>query len=177
MLPWLLDRIEKGEVQIIKPLNMKVTIQESCYGKFFGDEYLDIPRKLLQKMGATVVEEELCRQQCLCCGIGGGFSYYSAYHPWDITRATIRTLRMAKKTKAQALAVYCAGCLQMLSVGQVVYPNHMPIYHIFELLQMAIGEEPARRHKERARIMFKGVVVNQFPKVLSGKRFFMSDLP
>jgi len=177
MLPWLLDRIEKGEVKIVRPLNMTVTIQESCYGKFFSDEYLDIPRRLLQKIGATVVEEELCRQKSLCCGIGGGFSYYSAYHPWDITRATIRTLRLAKKTRAQALAVYCAGCLQMLSVGQVVYPNRMPIYHIFELLQMAIGEEPARRHKERARTMFKGVFINQFPKVLSGKRFFMRDLP
>lgn len=177
LLPWLLEKVEKGEIQITNPLNMTVTLQESCYGKFFGEEYLDIPRKLLQMIGARVVEEALSRQKALCCGIGGGFSYYSAYNPWDITLATIRTLRLAQKTRAQALAVYCAGCLQMLTVGQIVYPNRMPVYHIFELLQMAVGEEPARLHKARARTMFKGVVIHQFPKVISRKRFFMRDLP
>ncbi len=176
ILPWLMERIEKGEILITNPLDMTVTIQESCYGKFFGDKYMDVPRDLLRMMGARVIEEELCRQNALCCGIGGGFSYYSAYHPWDITLATIKTLRLAKKTGAQALAVYCAGCLQMLTVGQIVYPNRMPVYHVFELLQMAVGEKPARLHKARARTMFKGVVIHQFPKVLSRKRFFMKDL-
>ena len=176
MLPWILEKIEKGEVQITNPLNMTVTIQESCYGKFFGDEYMDVPRRLLEKAGARVVEEDLCREKALCCGIAGGFSYTSGYNPWDITLATIRTLRLAKRTRAQALAVYCAGCLQMLTVGQVVYPNRMPIYHILELLQIAIGEKPERRHKQRARTMFRGVAINQFPKVLSRKRFFMKDL-
>jgi hypothetical protein len=177
MLPWLLGRIEKGEIKVTRPLNMKVTIQESCYGKFFGDDYMDVPRRLLEKMGVAVVEEELCRQRALCCGIGGGFSYTSSYNPWDITLATIRTLRLARRTGAQALVVYCAGCLQMLTVGQIVYPSRMPIYHIFEMLQMATGEEPARRHKQRARTMFTGVATNQFPKVVSRKRFFMRDLP
>ena len=177
MLPWLLERIESGEVKITSPLNMTVTIQESCYGKFFGDEYMDIPRRLLEKAGARVVEEDLCRERALCCGIGGGFSYASSYHPWDITLATVRALRLARRTGAEALAVYCAGCLQMLSVGQIVYPNRMPVYHILELLQMAIGEVPERRHKARARTMFRGVVTNQFPRVVSRKRFYMKDLP
>jgi Fe-S oxidoreductase len=154
---------------------MKVAIQESCYGKMFGDEYMDIPRRLLAKIGVTVVEEELCREKALCCGIGGGFSYASSYHPWDITLSTVRSLRLAGKTGAQALVVYCAGCLQMLTVGQIVYPNRMPIYHILELLQLAIDERPERRHKQRARLMFRGVVINQFPKVLSRQRFFMKD--
>ncbi len=177
MLPWLLERIERGEIEIARPLNMTVTIQESCYGKLFGDEYMDVPRRLLEKAGATVKEEDLCREQALCCGIGGGFSYSSSYHPWNITLATIRTLRLARKTKAQALAVYCAGCLQMLTVGQIVYPNRIPVYHILELLQIATGEVPARRHKARSRSMFKGVVINQFPKVFLRKRFYMKDLP
>ncbi len=177
MLPWLLKRIEAGELRITNPLNMNVTIQESCYGKFFGDEYMDVPRRLLQEMGCTVIEEDLCRKQALCCGIGGGFSHQSSYHPWDITLATIRSLRLAGRTGAQALAVYCAGCLQMLTVGQFVFPNRMPIYHIMELLQIATGEKPERKHRQRGLKMFTGVVLNQFPKTLSKKRFFMKDLP
>jgi len=177
MLPWLLNRIEKGEIRITNSLNMKLTVQESCYGKFFGDEYMDVPRRLLKEMGAAVIEEDLCRQNALCCGIGGGFSYHSSYHPWDITLSTIRSLRLAGKTGAEALAVYCAGCLQMLTVGQVVYPNRMPIYHIIELLQIATGEKPERKHKQRGWTMFKGVVLNQFPKTLSRKKFSIKDLP
>jgi Fe-S oxidoreductase len=177
MLPWLLRRIEEGELRITNPLHMNVTIQESCYGKFFGDEYMDVPRRLLQEMGCTVIEEDLCRKQALCCGIGGGFSHQSSYHPWDITLSTIRSLMLAGRTGAQALAVYCAGCLQMLTVGQFVFPNRMPIYHIMELLQMAAGEKPERKHRQRGLKMFTGVVLNQFPKTLSKKRFFMKDLP
>ena len=176
MLPWLLGRIERDEIHITNPLNMTVTVQDSCYGKIFGQQYLDVPRRLLERIGAKVVEEDLCRQNTLCCGIGGGFSHTSGYHPWDITLATIRSLRLASKTRAQALAVYCAGCLQMLTVGQVVYPNRLPIYHILELLQMAIGERPERHHKSRGRLMFRGVVRHQFPLVISRKRFFTRDL-
>ncbi len=177
MLGWLLERIDSGDIEITHPLNMTVTVQDSCYGKIFGNEFLETPRRILARIGVTVVEEELSREKSLCCGIGGGFSLPSAYHPWHITMSTIRSLRLAGKTGAEALAVYCAGCLQMLSVGQIVYPNRMPIYHLLELLQMAIGETPARRNKERARLTFKGVLANQFPKVLSKKRFFTGELP
>ncbi len=175
MLPWMLDRIERGEIEITHPLNMRLTIQESCYGKFFGDEFMDAPRKILQKIGATVVEEDLCRDKALCCGIGGGFSHGSGYHPKDITLSTIRTLRLGKKTGADAIAAYCAGCLQMLSVGKIAYPVSIPVFHILELLQMAVGETPARRQNSRALLNFKGAALNQFPKLLSSKRFFMKE--
>jgi len=171
LLPWLLERIEKGEIRIKKPLDMTVTIQESCYGKIFGDDYLDVPRKILERIGVNVVEEKLSGKRALCCGIAGGFSVNSGYHPWDITRETFRSLGLAKKTGAGAVAVYCAGCLQMLSVGQIAHPfNRMPVYHVLELLQMAIGEEPARLNKKRARTMFAGVMKHQGPLLLSPGR-------
>lgn len=176
VLPWLLSRFESGELQVEKPLDMTVTIQESCYGKFFGEDYMDVPRKLLKLIGCKVIEEELCKNDALCCGIGGGFSHASGYHPLDITLSTIRTLKMAKKTGASALVAYCAGCLQMFAVGQIVYRTRMPVFHILELIQMAIGETPARRHKQRARIMFKGAAIHQFPKLFSSKRFYMKDI-
>jgi len=175
MLPWLLGRIERGEIEIIKPLDMTVTIQESCYGKFFGEEFMDTPRKLLEKIGVRVVEQDLCRDKTLCCGIGGGFSHQSGYHPKDITLSTIRSLCLAKKTGAEAIAAYCAGCLQMLSVGKIAYPVGLPVFHILELLQMAVGETPARRQGSRARLLFKGVALNQLPKLLTSKRFFMKE--
>lgn len=177
MLPWIFDKIESGEIEIEKKLEMTATIQESCYGKMFGDAYLDIPRKILERIGVTVVEEDLCRENALCCGIAGGFSPLSGFHPLHIALATIRSLRLAQKTGAQALVSYCAGCLQMLSVGRISYPiKKMPIYHILELVQMAIGETPDRRNSQRAWQLFAGTLINQFPKVLSTKRFYLEDI-
>lgn len=172
ILPWLLSKIESGEIIIKNKLNMRVALQESCYGKLFGLEFMDIPRKILSQIGITVCEEKLTKTKALCCGIAGGFSIASGYHPWDIATSTFRALHLAKESGADAIATYCAGCLQMLSVGQIVQRlNSMPVYHVLELLQMAIGEEPARLNRKRAATMFTGVLLNQTPLVLSKKRF------
>ncbi len=172
VLPWLWRRIESGEIAVTRNLGMTVTIQESCYGKMFGEGYMDLPRKILERIGVTVREERLSRERALCCGIAGGFSVRSGYHPWDITKSTFRTLNLAKKSGADAVAVYCAGCLQMLTVGQIAHPfNNMPVYHLLELVQMAIGETPARLNRKRGRTMFAGVMRHQLPLVLSPRRF------
>ncbi len=171
LLELLWQKVEAGELVFSQPVDLTVTIQEACYAKMFGPAYAALPRKLLQAAGARVIEEELHGESALCCGIAGGFSPDSGYHPWDITLSTIRSLRQAKKTRARALVTYCAGCLQMLSVGQIAYPTHgMPVYHLLEILQMAIGESPARLNKKRARTMFAGVVRNQMPLLLSPRR-------
>jgi len=85
-------------------------------------------------------------------------------------------LREAEKTGAEAIVVYCAGCLQMLSVGKIAAPIEMPIYHILEMLQLAIGEKPARRQDQRARQTLEGVVENQFPIIDSKERFWAKEI-
>lgn len=170
-LGWLLTRIDSGRIRLRHRLDMRVTVQESCNGKLLGDEYLALPRKLLDRLGVEVVEQEFCRDRALCCGIGSGFSHFSGYHPLHITLATVRCLKSARKTGAEAIVVYCAGCLAMLSAGKIVYPG-MPVYHILELVQMAAGEKPRRRQKQRAWLTLKGVAIHQWPKLLSRRRIF-----
>jgi Fe-S oxidoreductase len=177
VLPWLYEKLQKGELTVTNPLNMTVTIHDSCHGKAFGDEYMDIPRKILESLGATVREQEYIRDNKLCCGIGGGFSHRSSYHPLKITLATYKALKSSHKPNADAVAVYCAGCLQLLSVGQLINPlRNIPIYHIIELVQMAIGEKPERRIKSRAVTLLSGVIRKQSPKVLSLRRYRAADL-
>jgi len=84
----------------------------------------------------------------------------------------MRRIREAKKTGAEIICAYCAGCLQMLSVGGIFYPGAPDVYHILELIQMASGEKPKRRIKERARLILEGVLKNQAPELLSRKKFF-----
>ncbi|MFX0065115.1 MAG: (Fe-S)-binding protein [Candidatus Hermodarchaeota archaeon] len=170
---WLWNRVKSGEIKITTPLNLKVTIQDSCYSKMFGDEYMDLPRQILQEIGCEIVELPYYRENMRCCGIAAGFSVNSAYHPLRMRKATISNLNLAKKTGADAFVVYCSGCNQTYHNAKRLYFKRfgMEIYHLIELLQLAIGEQPRRLVKKTARNMFWGIIRNQFPKVYSKKTF------
>jgi hypothetical protein len=52
----------------------------------------------------------------------------------------------------------------------------MEIFHIIEMLQMAIGETPRRLISRTASNVFKGGV-KQLPKTWSRKRFYLPPIP
>lgn len=174
ILPWLMEKLDNNKITINNKLDMTITIQESCYAKIFGDEFMDMPRKLASAMGLTVIEEKLSRDMALCCGIGGGFSPNSGYHPADIMLGIFKSLKLAKNTKADAVMTYCAGCLHTLGLGHIMQPyNRQKLFHILEFLQMAAGEEFHSSTTMRALRTLEGTVVNQFPLLLSRKRVFL----
>lgn len=172
LVKYLWEELESGRIKVEKKLNLTAAVQDSCYSKFIDPEYTELPRKILEKIGVKVKEMPRSKGRMVCCGIGAGFSIKSNYHPLALTRSTMKRLREAKKTGADVVCAYCAGCMQMLSVGAVSYPGAPEIYHLLELVQMAAGETPARRIKERARMILMGVLRNQLPKLLTGERFF-----
>ncbi len=176
LLPWLLERLQKGGIAIRHPLEMTVTIQESCHAKFLGEAFMDIPRRILTLMGARIVEAPSRRERSLCCGIGGGFSHASAYHPYHLLRSTLRNVRMFRATGAEAVVTYCAGCLQMLATGQLAYPfGGQPIYHLLQLVQLAYGERPRVVFHRRALTSLWGTLRHQGPALLDPRRFPPDD--
>ncbi|MFX0043563.1 MAG: (Fe-S)-binding protein [Candidatus Hodarchaeota archaeon] len=179
-IQYLWDKLENGEILINQKLNMTVTIQDSCYSKMFGDDYMDLPRKILDKIGVKVIETDTCRENMRCCGIGAGFSVNSAYQPFKIRSATIRNFKNFKKTKADAVCVYCAGCLATFTANKKLYFKKLRVYHIIELLQFATGENPSltkRNKKKRAKHFFWGTMWKQVPIITSKKTFNLSDIP
>ena len=178
-IQYLWEKIENGTIQITNKLDMMVSIQDSCYSKMFGDDYMDLPRKILEAIGVKVIEIEACRENMRCCGIGGGFSMDSAYHTMKIRSATMRNIKEFKKVKVDALCVYCAGCLATYSTAKKLYLGKIKIYHIIELLQMACGEKPMsnKAKKKRAKHFFWGIMKKQLPKLPSKKTFKIADLP
>ncbi|UCG04118.1 MAG: (Fe-S)-binding protein [Candidatus Heimdallarchaeota archaeon] len=178
-IEWLWNRLETGKIRIERKLDYKVTIQDSCYSKMFGDDYMDLPRKILKKIGCEVIELPHNRENMKCCGIGAGFSVKSAYHPFKMRKATIDNLNAVKKTRADILCVYCSGCNQQYHVAKKLYLKgfKMEIYHIVELLQLAIGEEPERMIKRTASKMFWGIMIKQIPNFWSRKRFYLPPIP
>jgi len=179
-IQYLWGRIENGEIKIKKKLGMTVTIQDSCYAKMFGDKYMNLPRKILDAIGLKIVEIESCRENMRCCGIAAGFSIDSAYHPLRLRTSTLRNFKDFKKKKVDAVCVYCAGCLAEFMTNKKLYFKKLKVYHIIELVQMAIGENPSltkRAKKKRGRHFFWGIIRKQFPKILSKKKFRIAEIP
>lgn len=178
-IEYLWEKIESEEIIVKEKLNMTVTIQDSCYSKMFGEEYMDLPRKILEFIGVKVIEIDACREDMRCCGIGGGFSVDSAYHPMRLMNSSFRNLNDFKRKNVDALCVYCAGCLATHMTSMNLYfKKRMKVYHIIELLQMAIGEKPMsyKAKKRRAKHFFWGIIKKQIPKTLSNKTFKIEDI-
>jgi len=96
-----------------------------------------------------------------------------------IKAAAVKNLKDFRKTGADAVCVYCAGCLATLLSSKKLYFKKVKIYHIIELLQMAIGEEPMtdKKKKKRAKHFFLGTIKKQFPILASKKTFKIAEIP
>ncbi|MFX1573373.1 MAG: (Fe-S)-binding protein [Promethearchaeota archaeon] len=178
-IQYLWEKIENGEIGIRKKLDMSVTIQDSCYAKMFGDEYMDLPRKILDAIGVKVIETDSCRENMRCCGIGAGFSVNSAYHSLKLRSSTVRNFKAFRKTKADAVCVYCAGCLATFLGVKPLYFRKLKVYHIIELLQKAIGEKPSltkKAKRKRGKRFFWGALRKQVPILLSKKTFRLAEI-
>ncbi|TFF86840.1 MAG: (Fe-S)-binding protein [Promethearchaeota archaeon] len=179
-LHFLWEKIQKGDIKFTKKLNMTVSVQDSCYAKMFGDDYMDIPRKILNLAGIKVVETDASRENMRCCGIGAGFSIHSAYHSFKIRSSAIRNIKAFKYSKIDAVCVYCAGCLATFGGTKKLYFKKLKVYHIIELIQMAMDEKPClseKSKKNRSKHFFWGTMKHQLPKLFSKKSFKLEKIP
>ncbi len=172
-----LERLEAGDLGSVELLDQSVTVQDSCHARSLEPGFADLPRALLAAIGVHVEEAPHHREDQLCCGIGGGFAHTSAYNPLRLLRSARTVSRDHRRTAANATCVYCSGCLEMLSVARYADPNRRPVFHLLELVQMAIGETPRRRQAVLAAQFVAGTVRRQFPKLPSRKRFWLEPLP
>ena len=176
-LPILLDRVRSGALPIARPLDLTVTLQESCYGKVMDEDYLAAPRELLAAAGVRVVEMPHCRERSYCCGIGAGFPPKSGYNPIRMILGARRVLSEARATGARAIATYCGGCWMTLSAMRPFAPTALPVYHVVELLRMAMGEKLDRPVWNLMAANLAGPIVHQFPKLLSRARVHKGPIP
>lgn len=182
-LATVLERLKGGELGPVDPLDLTVTVQDSCHARTVEPGFADLPRQVLEAIGIRIEEAPHHRGEQLCCGIGGGFAHDSAYHPFNLLLSARATSRSHRRSPADATCVYCSGCLEMMSVARWVDPNRRPVYHLLELVQMATGGVPSGRKDGPDRLgslafqFVLGTVRRQFPRLLSRERFWLGDLP
>lgn len=165
----LAERVLGGELDVKGRLSgLKVTVQDPCHSKLLGTGFQERPRKMLEHMGCEVLEMKHTRELALCCGLGHGAP---RHNPLDMTRGIVNRLREARATGADYLVVYCNSCDLLFSAGTQLTPWRIPVYHLNELVSMALGEEPKRANLSRARSMVSELFVRGAPKLLSRKRF------
>jgi len=66
---WLMERYERGEIEVVNPLSFKAAISEPCYVSELGKEGYELFRKIYQLTGAEFVELENNRDMGLSCGM------------------------------------------------------------------------------------------------------------
>ncbi|HEY3726025.1 MAG TPA: (Fe-S)-binding protein [Solirubrobacteraceae bacterium] len=67
----LLELIESGRLDVADRLSYRVTYHDPCHLGRFQGEY-EAPRRILERLGCTLVEMPRNRDNSFCCGAGGG---------------------------------------------------------------------------------------------------------
>jgi Fe-S oxidoreductase len=150
---WMLDQINNGTLNLPKKLNLNITVHDNCYSKALGGAYWDVPREILQKCGCNLREMKHIKKDSLCCGFGAGASWVKNISiPFDIISEGMKKFNEAIETGADALMTYCGGCLYLLWATKELLGYDIDLYHIIEVVRMAMGEQISypKAHKERA---------------------------
>lgn len=157
-LKHLYERLESGDLAVVKRFDGRtITIQDSCHTRMYAPEYFQWPRRILSLLGFEVREAPKHADTALCCGIGSGISHESGYAKKALVAGQRACLHNLREAKADSIAVYCSGCLEMLALSE----SGGRIRHVIECVQEAIGEYPGNRRRRTALNLAAGVLRNQ----------------
>ncbi len=144
---WLLRSLQEEKITLTRELGLKVTIHDNCLSKMQGGRLQEINREIVRRTGCEIVEPRHTRERSLCCGFGAAASRYRVM---DIMASGRRRLEELEATGAEAAVIYCPACLFILTLIREVAGSRLSLYHPVELVEMAAGGEPLRRHAHRA---------------------------
>lgn len=165
---YLVQQHQKGEIRFTNPINRRVTFHDPCAWRMMATDVHDSPRRLLELMGAEVVEMKHNRRESLCCG-----TPVAGRNPQLTSAISARRVSEARETGAEAIVVSCTGCLSLSAQAR---EQDIEVYNITELAQMAIGEQPPHRVAEISRQLRSDIVkkVVEHPELLR-ERYVIRD--
>ncbi len=166
---WLTKAFDDGRLAIIRPLSGSVVMHDSCHARVLGEDFMTAQRDILKRLGLTVYETAQNRKHGLCCGMAAGANRFSGM---DLAKNALRQLLALDRADGDAAAIYCTGCLLMLSCVRPLQPLGKPLVHPLEYIRRAIGETVPRRNIPRAMAITAGILTHSLPWYFSRKTFY-----
>jgi len=179
---WILERLKSGEIEVVNPLGLRVTVHDNCMSRYFGGRPQEVLREIAARTGCELVEMEHNRFRALCCGWaatiptlhrpGQGRPFQTLAY---LLSSLQRRMEEAARTKAGVLLTSCPACYLFLTLIRELTGVGPQVLHTLELVQKAAGETPVRKVERRARDVL-AVAVNLLLKWLNSaeerQRFF-----
>jgi len=139
---WLIEKLDAGDIKLPNQLNLTVTVHDNCYSKALDGVYWEKPREILKKCGCKILEMKHNKKDSLCCGFGvGPSSVGNISMVFNIISEAKKKYEEAEETGAKALISYCGGCIFILWVSRELLGKKIDVYHIIEIVRMAMGEK------------------------------------
>ena len=136
--------IEDGRLSLTQSVDAVATFHDSCYlGRH--NRIFDAPRDILAKIpGLKTVEMDRNREMGMCCGGGGGLSWFEEDTDKRVNDRRVEQAAQAigetGSSKTQLIATSCPFCLTMIEDGLAARETTMENRDIAELVAEAIGE-------------------------------------
>ena len=137
---YLAALLDKGKLSYNKPLSKKIVYHDPCYlGRHNG--IYEEPRRVLGSIpGVTLMDEEECRENSLCCGGGGGRIWMETLKGQRFSDILVE---QAVAMGADILATACPYCLLNFKDSVVTSDKAdvLEVKDISEVVLAAMGEE------------------------------------
>lgn len=160
---YFIEKYHKDELKIKNKIKERITFHDPCAWRNLDKKIFDGPRELLEILGAEVVEMKHNLNKTLCCGsslAGSNKEYFKVVSGMRISEA--------KEIEATTIAVSCTGCLALAKPAK---GSNIELYHILELVQKAIGENPPHKiieTSEKYRELINQTI-KYYPEILKDK--------
>jgi Fe-S oxidoreductase len=138
------ELINAGRLSLTKAVDAVATFHDSCYlGRH--NRIFDAPRGILAKIpGLQTVEMERSREMAMCCGGGGGLSWFEEDTDKRVNDRRIQQATQAvagsNSDKSSLIITSCPFCLTMIEDGLAATETTMTDKDIAELVVEAMGE-------------------------------------
>jgi Fe-S oxidoreductase len=165
---WLTAALDDGRLTVNRPLTGSVVMHDSCHARVLGGDFMESQRAILKRLGLTVHETPENRKHGLCCGMAAGANRFSVV---DLVKNALRQLLALDRADGDAAAIYCTGCLLMLSCVRPLSPFGKPLVHPLEYIRRALGETVPRRNIPRSLSITAGILSHSLPWYFSRGTF------
>jgi Fe-S oxidoreductase len=139
----LLELIESGRLGVQGQLAYRVTYHDPCHLGRFNGEY-DAPRRILERLGCTLIEMPRNRDNSFCCGAGGG-RIWIADTPGQERPSENRIREAVSLPEVELFVVACPKDVTMYEDAIKTSGNaqRIELRELTELIAEALVPEPA----------------------------------